>query len=69
MFRSSAPKIEDTMFTLKFSMKQMERMAKKCEKEENAHKAKLKKVTVGSGSDVGQQRCPCWCVSCYPVRA
>lgn len=54
MFRSSAPKIEDTMFTLKFSMKQMERMAKKCEKEENAHKAKLKKAIEQKNVDVAK---------------
>jgi hypothetical protein len=39
-----APKLEDTLFTLKFSSKQMERAAKKCEKEQRAQQAKVKKV-------------------------
>lgn len=44
MFRSKQPKLEDTLFTLKFSTKQMERAAKRCEKEERAQKAKVQKA-------------------------
>ncbi|XP_065188333.1 charged multivesicular body protein 1a-like [Sycon ciliatum] len=36
--------LEDTMFDLKFTMKQMERASKKCEKEEKAQKSKVKKA-------------------------
>jgi charged multivesicular body protein 1 len=39
-----APKLEDTLFTLKFSTKQMERAAKKCEKDQRAQQAKVKKA-------------------------
>eukprot|EP00118_Oscarella_pearsei_P002901 m.12119 g.12119 ORF g.12119 m.12119 type:complete len:146 (+) comp23820_c0_seq1:62-499(+) len=53
MFRS-APKMEDTLFTLKFSMKQMERASKKCEKEEKVHKAKLKKAIEQKNLDVAK---------------
>lgn len=44
MFSSKQPKIEDTLFTLKFTTKQMERQAKRCEKDQNAQKAKMKKA-------------------------
>jgi hypothetical protein len=43
-----APKLEDTLFTLKFSTKQMERAAKKCEKDQRAQQAKVKKVNTRS---------------------
>lgn len=43
MFRPK-PKIEDTLFTLKFSTKQMERAAKRCEKDERTQKAKVRKA-------------------------
>lgn len=38
------PSIEDTLFQLKFTTKQLERFSKKCEKEEKAQQAKVKKV-------------------------
>ncbi|XP_064399076.1 charged multivesicular body protein 1a-like [Halichondria panicea] len=41
---SSKPKLEDTLFTLKFTTKQMERASRKCEKEERAQKAKVTKA-------------------------
>ncbi|KAJ7360525.1 Charged multivesicular body protein 1A [Desmophyllum pertusum] len=38
------PSIEDTLFQLKFTTKQLERFSKKCEKEEKAQQAKVKKA-------------------------
>ncbi|PFX32272.1 charged multivesicular body protein 1a-like [Stylophora pistillata] len=38
------PSIEDTLFQLKFTSKQLERSSKKCEKEEKAQQAKVKKA-------------------------
>jgi len=46
------PSIEDTLFQLKlpsflkFTAKQLERSSKKCEKEEKAQQAKVKKVDI-----------------------
>lgn len=38
------PSIEDTLFQLKFTAKQLEKSSKKCEKEEKAQQAKVKKA-------------------------
>lgn len=38
------PSVEDTLFQLKFTTKQLERFSKKCEKEEKAQQAKVKKA-------------------------
>ncbi|XP_065914948.1 charged multivesicular body protein 1a-like [Dysidea avara] len=44
LFGSKSPNIEDTLFTLKFTTKQLERSAKKCEKEESAQRTKIKRA-------------------------
>ncbi|EDO33910.1 predicted protein [Nematostella vectensis] len=38
------PSIEDTLFQLKFSTKQLERFSKKCEKEQKVQESKVKKA-------------------------
>ncbi|XP_013391829.1 charged multivesicular body protein 1a-like [Lingula anatina] len=48
------PSMEDTLFQLKFSIKQMERMAKKAEKESNSQKAKVKKALTQRNVEVAQ---------------
>lgn len=41
------PKLEDMLFQLKFTTKQLERYAKKAEKDMNSQKVKVKKVCSG----------------------
>lgn len=45
MFKSG-PSLDETLFTLKFTSKQMERAAKKSEKDQKAEQAKIKKALV-----------------------
>ena len=44
MFKSNAQKMQDNLFNLKLAAKQLERNSVKCEKDEKAEKAKLKKA-------------------------
>eukprot|EP00039_Didymoeca_costata_P019221 m.336693 g.336693 ORF g.336693 m.336693 type:complete len:210 (+) comp17932_c0_seq1:256-885(+) len=53
-FGPPAPKLEDTVFNLKLSAKQMARQQKKAEKEEKAAKAKVKKAIEAKNFDIAK---------------
>ncbi|XP_042354911.1 charged multivesicular body protein 1b [Plectropomus leopardus] len=48
------PKMEDQLFNLKFAAKELERSAKKCDKEEKSEKAKVKKAIQKGNMEVAK---------------
>jgi len=51
---STMPSVEDTLFNLKFSSKQLEKLSKKAEKEQKVQEAKVKKAIENKNIELAQ---------------